>query len=44
MSNEHSDGLDMSLVEAMETQRAVPRLLPDPVDDDTILRVLELAT
>jgi nitroreductase len=37
-------GLDMSLVEAMETQRAVRRLLPDPVDDDTVLRVLELAT
>src|SRR3954466_2995939 len=34
----------MPLVEAMETQRAVRRLLPDPVDDDTLLRVLELAT
>jgi nitroreductase len=34
----------MSLVEAMETQRAVRRLLPDPVDDDTILRTIELAT
>src|SRR5437870_8121187 len=34
----------MPLVEAMETQRAVRRLRPDPVDDDTILRVLELAT
>jgi nitroreductase len=34
----------MSLVEAMETQRAVRRLLPDPVDDDTILRAIELAT
>src|SRR5260370_18835943 len=34
----------MPLVEAMETQRAVRRLLPDPVDDDTILRVVELAT
>ena len=34
----------MPLVEAMETQRAVRRLLPDPVDDDTVLRVLELAT
>src|SRR3954451_16112104 len=33
----------MPLVEAMETQRAVRRLLPDPVDDDTILRVIELA-
>ena len=34
----------MPLSEAMETQRAVRRLLPDPVDDDTILRVIELAT
>ena len=34
----------MPLVEAMETQRAVRRLLPDPVDDETVLRVLELAT
>jgi nitroreductase len=38
------DGLGMPLSEAMETQRAVRRLLPDPVDDDTILRVIELAT
>jgi nitroreductase len=43
VSDEH-DGLAMPLVDAMETQRAVRRLLPDPVDDDTILRVLELAT
>src|SRR5262245_61056316 len=34
----------MSLVEAMETQRAVRRLKPDAVDDATVLRVLELAT
>ena len=34
MSDEHDDGLGMPLVEAMETQRAVRRLLPDPVDDD----------
>ena len=34
----------MPLAEAMETQRAVRRLLPDPVDDDIVLRVLELAT
>ena len=34
----------MPLVEAMETQRAVRRLLPDPVDDATVLRVIELAT
>jgi nitroreductase len=38
------DGLGMPLSEAMETQRAVRRLLPDPVDDETILRVIELAT
>jgi nitroreductase len=44
VSEEQIDGLGMSLVEAMETQRAVRRLLPDPVDDATILRVLELAT
>ena len=44
MSDERDDGLGMPLVEAMETQRAVRRLLPDPVDDDTVLRVLELAT
>ena len=44
MSEERDDGLGMPLVEAMETQRAVRRLLPDPVDDDTVLRVLELAT
>jgi nitroreductase len=44
VSEEQIDGLGMSLVEAMETQRAVRRVLPDPVDDATILRVLELAT
>ena len=44
MGDEHDDGLGMPLVEAMETQRAVRRLLPDPVDDETVLRVLELAT
>jgi nitroreductase len=38
------DGLGMPLGEAMETQRAVRRLLPDPVDDATVLRVIELAT
>jgi len=40
----NDDGLGMPLSEAMETQRAVRRLLPDPVDDATILRVIELAT
>ncbi len=37
-------GLEMPLREAMETQRAVRRLLPDPVDDAIVLRCLELAT
>jgi nitroreductase len=36
-------GLDMPLQEAMETQRAVRRLLPDPVDDGLVLRCIELA-
>jgi nitroreductase len=40
----NDDGLGMPLSEAMETQRAVRRLLPNPVDDATILRVIELAT
>lgn len=35
--------LEMPLVEAMETQRAVRRVLPDPVDDDVVLRCIELA-
>lgn len=34
----------MDLVEAMETQRAIRRLRPDPVDDDVLLRCLSLAT
>ncbi len=36
-------GLDMPLREAMLTQRAVRRLLPDPVDDDVVKRCIELA-
>jgi nitroreductase len=44
VDDEHGDGLGMPLVEAMETQRAVRRLKPDPVDDETVLRVIELAT
>jgi nitroreductase len=36
-------GLAMPLAEAMETQRAVRRLRPDPVDDETVRRCLELA-
>lgn len=33
----------MDLVEAMTTQRAIRRLKPDPVDDETLMRVLSLA-
>src|SRR4051794_10919824 len=36
-------GLDMPLQEAMLTQRAVRRLLPDEVDDAIVLRCIELA-
>jgi nitroreductase len=36
--------LAMPLAEAMRTQRAIRRLLPDPVDDDVVLRCIELAT
>ncbi|MCI3950414.1 MAG: drgA 1 [Acidimicrobiales bacterium] len=36
-------GLSMPLEEAMRTQRAVRRLHPDPVDDDIVLRCIELA-
>src|SRR5437764_8174772 len=35
--------LDMPLREAMATQRAIRRLKPDPVEDDVILRCIELA-
>ncbi len=34
----------MDLAEAMRTQRAIRRLKPDPVDDELLLRCLELAT
>jgi len=34
----------MPLEEAMRTQRAVRRLKPDPVADDLVLRLIELAT
>ncbi|WP_163801864.1 nitroreductase family protein [Mycolicibacterium sediminis] len=33
----------MPLDEAMETQRAIRRVLPDPVDDEVVLRCIELA-
>ena len=41
--SEVADGLNMPLAEAMRTQRAVRRLRSDPVDDATLLAVLELA-
>jgi len=40
---EVAEGLQMPLADAMTTQRAVRRLLPDPVDDETVLAVLRLA-
>jgi nitroreductase len=36
-------GLQMPLEHAVLTQRAVRRVLPDPVDDDIVLRCIELA-
>lgn len=41
---EVADGLRMPLADAMQTQRAVRRLRPDPVDDETVLELLRLAT
>ena len=38
-----ADRLNMALVDAMETQRAVRRVLPDDVDDAIVLRCIELA-
>ena len=35
--------LEMSLEEAMSTQRAIRRLKDDPVDDDLVLHLIELA-
>ena len=35
--------LSMSLEDAMRTQRAIRRLKPDPVDDDLVLHLIELA-
>src|SRR5437764_15366224 len=35
--------LSMPLEEAMRTQRAIRRLKPDPVDDELVLRLIELA-
>lgn len=36
-------GLNMPLIEAMMTQRAVRRVHPDPVDDAVVLKCIELA-
>jgi nitroreductase len=36
-------GLDMPLLDAMMTQRAVRRVYPDPVDDAVVLKCIELA-
>src|ERR1700758_4581617 len=36
-------GLNMPLVDAMMTQRAVRRVHPDPVDDAVVLKCIELA-
>ncbi len=35
--------LDMPLREAMMTQRAIRRVLPDPVDDEIVLKCIEMA-
>src|SRR6478735_4169547 len=35
--------LDMPLLDAMMTQRALRRVLPDPVDDEIVLKCIELA-
>lgn len=42
-SAEGISGLDMPLVDAMMTQRAVRRVLSDPVDDAMVLKCIELA-
>ena len=41
--DEAMDRMAMPLEDAMMTQRAVRRLLPDPVDDRIVLRCIELA-
>ncbi|HXQ20821.1 MAG TPA: nitroreductase family protein [Candidatus Acidoferrales bacterium] len=38
-----TETLNMPLEEAMRTQRAIRRLKPDPVDDDLVLHLIELA-
>jgi len=42
MKGGHMD-FRMPLSEAMETQRAIRRLKPDPVDDEVVLRLIDLA-
>src|SRR3990170_1063542 len=42
MIDNHMD-FGMPLSEAMETQRAIRRLKPDPVDDEVVLRLIDLA-
>ena len=37
------EGTRMPLEEAMRTQRSIRRLLPDPVDDEILLRCIDLA-
>ena len=43
-ADESVESGDMPLQDALQTQRAIRRLKRDPVDDDVILRCLELAT
>jgi nitroreductase len=43
-ASELDTGFAMPLAEAMSTQRAIRRLRNDPVDDDVVLRCIELAT
>ncbi len=40
---EHRPNFDMSLQEAMSTQRAIRRLTAEPVDDALVLKLIELA-
>jgi nitroreductase len=43
-AGERDTDFAMPLAEAMSTQRAIRRLRSDPVDDDIVLRCIELAT
>jgi len=40
---ERFDEFSMSVAEAMTTQRAIRRIKPDPVDDELVLKLIELA-